>query len=83
MKTKPRGLSIYQKLRIKELASPTKTIPQLAKEVGTYYSLAYAHVVRNNLPCKVEGDTRANYYANSAIPNGKKFNVNEKENWLI
>ena len=47
------GLTIYQKLRIKEYASEDRTIRQVAEFVNADYTKTYQYIIKNNLPAKM------------------------------
>lgn len=79
-----KGLTIYQQLRLKELASPNKTVSELAKEVNAPYSKVYFYVISTNLPCLLHSTSILKQrYEGNKLTSSKKFNVNEVSNWLV
>ena len=79
-----KGLTIYQQLMIKELASPDKTVSELAKEVKAKYSKVYFYVISTNLPCNLRSTSILKQrYDGEKLTGSKKFNVNACQNWLV
>lgn len=84
MKKKPEKLTIYQKLRIKEIASPYVTVHELSEKIGAPYQRVYVYVVMNNIPCKMKGQSILRQkFEGTKLSLNRKFNVLERENWLV
>lgn len=83
-KLQRKGLTIYQQLRVKELAAPDKTVSELAKEINAPYSKVYFFVISTNLPCLLKSTSILKQrYEGEKLTGSKKFNVNAVQNWLV